>query len=123
MILIDACVWITHFRRPLMELFALVERNEAATHPFVVGEVAMGSLGDRRETLRSFTRLPTLNMATHGEVMALIEWRQLFGRGIGWVDAHLLAATLTIPGATLWTIDKRLYAQAERLGVAYVGST
>lgn len=122
MILIDASVWIDHLRRAIAEITALIERTEAVTHPFVIGELAMGSLPDRRETLRFLSDLPGIAPASHAEVMALVEWQRLFGTGIGLVDAHLLASVRAVPGALLWTRDRRLRTQAERLGVAYAAS-
>ncbi|HEU0044376.1 type II toxin-antitoxin system VapC family toxin [Sphingomonas sp.] len=119
MILIDTSVWIDHFRRPISAVIELVERNEAATHPFVIGELAMSSLPNRRDTLRDLNRLPGVVAATHAEVMALIEWQQLFSLGMGLADVHLLASARVAPHVRLWTRDKRLRAQADRLMVAH----
>ena len=119
MILIDASVWVDHLGKPQSEIAALVERNEVVTHHFVIGELAMGSLTDRQRTLRFFRDLPEIARASHAEVMALVEWHCLFGIGIGIVDAHLLASVRAVGSALLWTRDKRLHAQAERLSVAY----
>lgn len=119
MILIDASVWIEHFRRPISRVAELVEIKDAVTHPLIVGELAMGSLPDRRATLRALSKLPSVAQASHAEVMALVEWQQLFSKGIGFVDAHLLTSVRFTDGCTMWTRDNRLRAQAERLGIAY----
>lgn len=119
MILIDASVWIDHFRRPIARVAELVEIKDVVSHPLIVGEVAMGSLPKRRATLRAMSKLPKLAQASHAEVMALIEWEQLFSQGIGFIDAHLLASVRFTDGCMLWTRDKRLHAQAQRLGLAY----
>jgi hypothetical protein len=120
MILIDTSVWIDHFRRPSLAILHLVERKEAAAHPLIIGELALGGLPDRRATLRDLNRLPQVLAATHAEVMALIEWQQLSGTGLGLVDVHLLASARASDGVRLWTRDKRLRVQAERLSVSHV---
>ena len=118
MILADASVWIDHFRRANPILAQLFERREILTHPFVIGEIAMGGLKDRQLVLRQLGRLPKAIVAGVAEVAAMIEWDKLYGTGIGYVDAHLIAATRLTPDARLWTRDRRLRAQAERLGIA-----
>lgn len=87
-------------------------------HPYVVGEVALGSIKDRAVLIRRLNGLVGCEVATHAELMRFMERHQLYGRGIGYVDAHLLAATLLTPGTRLWTRDKRLRAAAELLRVA-----
>ncbi len=119
MILVDTSVWIDHFRRPVDHLHTLIELNDAMTHPLIIGELAMGSLRDRRATLRAFSKMPTLAQALHAEVIAFVDWQQLYSKRIGYIDAHLLAAVRFTDGCRLWSSDKRLHAQAARLGVAY----
>lgn len=87
-------------------------------HPYIIGEISLGSLVDRRETLMTLCELPAINVADIGDVAAMIEDERLFGLGIGYVDVHLLAAVSRTPGAKLWTRDRRLNAVAERLGIA-----
>lgn len=87
-------------------------------HPWVIGELALGHLSRRSEILGLLHNLPSATVATDVEVLTLIESRQLFGPGVGYVDAHLLAATLLTPPARLWTRDKRLTAIAVRHGLA-----
>lgn len=97
---------------------ARLEAGEIVIHPHVIGEIALGSLRNREQVLRDLRVLPRAMMADEEEVHTFIETRQLFGAGIGYVDAHLLASVLLTPDAKLWTRDGRLGDVAERLGVA-----
>jgi predicted nucleic acid-binding protein len=115
-ILADTSVWVDHLRRSNPRLQRLLEAGDVACHSFVIGELACGNLRRRQELLDSLVRLPALPPATDFEVLAFIEARRLMGRGIGWVDAHLLAATV-LSGAVLWTLDQRLGAISRALGV------
>ena len=87
-------------------------------HPFVLGELALGNLRRREEILRILRRLPQATSASHGELLEFIDREALFGRGIGYVDAHLLAAARLTTGTKLWTHDRRLQAVAAQLGLA-----
>ena len=118
MILVDTSIWIDHLRTGDATLAYLLQSTQVLTHPFVIGEIALGSLGQRVSILRALSNLPWTTVATDAEVLQFIELQNLFGLGIGYIDAHLLAATLLSPGATLWTRDKRLSAVSERLGLA-----
>ena len=118
MILVDTSVWVDHLRSGVPELAGLLEDGEASTHPFVVGELACGNLRNRAEVLELLGNLPELPVATHGEVMEVIEGRALMGRGLGYIDVHLLASALLAPSARLWTLDRRLARVAAELGVA-----
>lgn len=118
LILVDSPIWIDHIRQPLNQLKDLLAREIVIAHPFVTGEVILGSLAERERVITAFNRLPQLRVATIVHVGMLIEAQKLWGTGVGYVDAHLLAAVRLTPGTTLWTRDKRLHAQAERLGVA-----
>lgn len=118
MILVDTSVWIDHLRAGDAGLAALLENGRVLGHPWVAGELALGRLSAREEVLGLLANLPQAEVAEHREVMALIERRRLDGRGIGYVDAQLLAATLLTDCATLWSRDRRLRAAAEHLGVA-----
>jgi predicted nucleic acid-binding protein len=122
LIVVDTSVWVDHLRRGDTQLIALLESAKVATHPFVIGEIACGSLADRQTVLALLQDLPMATVADNDEVLAYIERHRLFGKGIGYVDAHLLAAVALTNGATLWTRDKRLHAAAESLGSAYAGS-
>lgn len=117
MILADTSVWIDHFRSPEPALAQLVEASELLMHPFVIGELAMGSLADRRLRFRLWTMMPSLPAASLTVVLALVESRRLYSRGIGYADANLLASSLVAKGTSLWTRDGRLRAIAEELGI------
>lgn len=118
MIIVDTSVWFDHFRGSEPALVELLTRNDVAGHPLVVGELAMGSITNRVAILASMKRLPTVVVASHNEVLSFVEAHRLFGRGLSFVDAHLLSAVLLTPGTLLWTRDKRLRAAAAQLGVA-----
>ncbi len=118
MILVDSSVWINHLRAADERLTALLDAREVLGHPFVVGELALGHLRPRDATLRELQALPAAVVAQDEDVLALINRLPLFGRGIGYVDAHLLAATRLTPEARLWTADRRLRTVAAGLGLA-----
>jgi predicted nucleic acid-binding protein len=113
MTLADTSVWIGHFRG-MPGLDGLLFNNLVLVHPFVIGELACGNLKDRTRLLSSLQALPQAKRATDYEVLALIEDRKLSGRGIGWIDAHLLASAL-LANCRLWTLDQRLHAAAAHL--------
>jgi predicted nucleic acid-binding protein len=118
-ILVDTSVWIDHFRRSEPGLVALLQGDEVLTHPFVIGELACGSMRNREEILRLFRRLPDAPVATQAETLEFIEQRELMGRGVGYVDVHLLAAVALSGTARLWTKDKRLASVARQMNVVY----
>jgi len=117
-ILVDTSIWIDHLRVGHATLARLLERSMVLGHPWVVGELALGRLSQRREVIGLLEGLPQAALATNDEVLTLIEHGQLYGLGIGYVDAQLLAATRLTPDAALWTADRRLVAAASRLGCA-----
>lgn len=117
MILVDTSVWIDHFRHADPTLSQLLSQLQILSHPFVIGELALGSLRQRDMILEALRGLPSALVARDDEVHAFIDQHSLFGIGIGYIDAHLLAATLLTPGAQFWTRDKRLRNAALRLGV------
>jgi len=114
--LVDTSVWIDHFRVGNDDLEASLEGGEVRCHPFVAGELACGNLARRDEVLTLLSALPRLPEASHSEVLTLVASHRLFGRGIGWIDVHLLASTL-LGNTVLWTLDKRLADAARQLGV------
>ncbi|MGH7118762.1 MAG: type II toxin-antitoxin system VapC family toxin [Acetobacteraceae bacterium] len=118
MILVDTSVWVDHLRAGDTVLAALLDAGLVLTHPFVVGELALGTLRRRETVLDALSDLPHASIATDGEVLHFIEYNALFGRGIGYVDVHLLAAARLTAGAELWTNDKRLHGVANQLGLA-----
>ena len=120
MILVDTSIWIDHLRTGDPELGELLRDGQVLAHPWVTGELALGHLSRRSEILGLLHNLPQATVATDDEVLTLVDKRQLFGLGIGYVDAHLLAATKLTTAARLWTRDKRLAAVAVQHGLARV---
>jgi predicted nucleic acid-binding protein len=117
-ILVDTSIWIDHFRRNDPTLASALEREEVLMHPFVLGELACGNLRNRREVLDLLGLLPVAPSATDAEVLEFIERRPLMGRGIGYVDVHLLASVALADTARLWTRDRRLFTVAAELNVS-----
>lgn len=118
MILVDTSVWVDHLRRGDAALADALQQGQVAMHPFVVGELACGSLRDRAELLGLLQALPALTVATYEEVLHFIEAHALMGRGLGYVDVHLLAAA-RLADTLLWTRDKRLASMAADMQIAY----
>lgn len=122
MILADTSVWISHLRSGVPALTELLEETLVVVHPMVIGELAMGSLSARPQILTLLGNLPSPTIAQHSEVLTFVEERKLHGRGLGWVDVHLLSSTLLTPEAKLWTEDRRLATAAHELGISWVPS-
>jgi len=118
LILADSSIWIDHLRSRDAVLSGLLEREEVLIHPFVIGEIALGSLRQRAAILDALYKLPQTAVAREAEVLTLIESASLFGLGIGYVDVHLLASAKLTNGLRLWTRDKRLNAAAAQLDLA-----
>lgn len=118
MILVDTSVWIDHFRKADGALIRRLEGAQVATHPFVIGEIALGSIKNRSVILSNLANLPSVTVATDDEVLGFIDAAALAGSGVGYLDAHLLAAVRLTPGASLWTRDRKLKAAAGSLGLA-----
>jgi len=114
--LVDTSVWVDHLRKRNSTLVALLESGEVLTHPFVIGELACGNLAQRAKVLTSLGELPLAPSASHEEVLDFLETRKLMGRGLGWIDLHLLASSI-IAKVPLWSADKRLSAVAREIGV------
>lgn len=117
MILADTSVWIDHLRSGSKEMRRHLDRGEIVIHPFVVAELALGSLKDRAKTLVLLDLLPQVRVARLSELRLLIESRQLYSLGIGLTDAHLIASVLIDAPTLLWTRDIRLRHVAEGLGL------
>ena len=113
MILVDTSIWVEHLRRENALLAELLEDERVLSHPFVVGELALG--GTSRSILDDLLELPTALVATEDEVLDFIGRQHLAGRGIGYVDAHLLSSARLMGDARMWTFDKRLLAVAEEM--------
>lgn len=118
MILVDTSIWIDHLRKSSKVLIELLEDDRVLTHSFVIGELALSGLVNRDELVELLEALPRAKEATHEEALEAVRQRKLHGRGIGWVDTHLLAAAL-LSDAHVWTADKRLRAVSAEAGVAY----
>jgi len=116
-ILVDTSVWIDHLRRHNKTLAQLLRAGMVLTHPFVIGELALGDLRQREVVLTALSDLPCAGVATEPEVLHFIDQYALFGRGVGYLDVHLLAAVRLTPGVELWTNDKRLQKVAVQLGM------
>ncbi|AFY27438.1 type II toxin-antitoxin system VapC family toxin [Cyanobium gracile] len=119
MILVDTSVWVDHLRCGLPRLATRLQDGEVLIHPWVIGEIACGNLRDRGQVLSLLQGLPAAVVASDEEVLLLIERDQLMGRGIGYVDVHLIASA-RLSRCHLWTQDRRLAAVAkeQRLVVA-----
>jgi predicted nucleic acid-binding protein len=117
-ILVDTSVWIDHLRARNKALSGLLDAGMVLAHPFVIGELALGNLRQREIVLSALSSLPHASVATDAEVLHFIDRHALFGRGIGYVDTHLLAAARLTAGAEFWTNDTRLNAIAVQLGLA-----
>jgi predicted nucleic acid-binding protein len=117
MVLVDTSVWIDHLSRSNSRLARLLDEGRVMCHPFVIGELACGDLRNRQEILGLLVALPQAPVADHDEALRLIERHSLFGRGLGWVDVHLLSSTL-LAASALWTLDKSLNQAAGALRVA-----
>ena len=114
-ILADSSVWIDHLRRGNAALVRALQAGSIVVHPFVIGELACGSMRRRSEVLAELGRMPRIAAVEHEEVMALVEGHRLAGTGIGWIDAHLMAAAV-IARAELWTLDRSLRDAWSRIG-------
>ena len=123
MILVDTSVWVDHLRRGDAQLAGLLDRGAVLMHPFVLGEIACGSLTDRPGLLALLLQLPAAEVADGAEVLGFIERRKLHGQGIGYVDMHLLASAALAGNASLWTRDKRLRKAADTLGCGFGDNT
>lgn len=116
-VLADTSVWVGHLRAGDEDLGALLNQAQVLIHPFVIGELACGNLSQRAELLALLKSLPGINVANDDEVLFFIEQHALMGRGIGYVDVHLLASVALESEARLWTRDKRLDSVAADLGM------
>jgi predicted nucleic acid-binding protein len=119
MILVDTSVWIDHLRKGDQVLSECLNNTRVLMHPFVLGELACGNLGNRSEVLGLLKDLPRVSVANDDEVLFFIERHELMGKGVGYIDAHLLAAARLAGSARLWTRDGRLREVAERLNLSY----
>lgn len=119
-VLVDTSVWVDHLRASNPELSDLMRHRQCRIHPLVIGELSCGNLKDRAVFLKFLTRLPPGVQATHAEALRMLELARLHGRGLSWVDVHLLTSA-RIGGLALWSRDKRLAKAAEELGCGWRG--
>lgn len=119
MVLADTSVWVAHFRTSNPNLARLLNADQVLVHPMVLGELACGTPPDRARTLADLGSLRQSRQPTLAEVTAFIERERLFGRGCGLADMVLLASTMMTPGATLWTLDRKLADLADPLGLLH----
>ncbi len=120
MILVDTSVWIDHLNRSDNTLSWHLEQGQVLMHPFIIGELACGNMRNRQSLLMLLQQLPKIATATETEVLFFIERHNVMGKGIGYIDAHLLAAVAIDGAARLWTRDQRLQQAAETLGIAII---
>jgi predicted nucleic acid-binding protein len=118
MILVDTSVWIDHINAADPMLVSLLNEGRVLAHPYVIGEISLGSLRERDVFLGALFDLPRVPTATPEETFYLIEREGLFSRGIGYVDTSLLASVRLCPGAAIWTRDKRLKKVADELNLS-----
>ena len=116
-VLVDTSVWIDHLRRGREDLRAHLEAGDVVCHPFILGELACGTIRKRDEVLSLLAALSHVAVAGHDEVIQLLDTHQLMGKGLGWIDVHLLASA-RLASETLWTLDGPLKKAAQILGVA-----
>lgn len=117
MILVDTSVWIDHLRQRDSSLADLLNTGQVLAHPFVIGELSLGNMQQRDVILDTLNNMPRTKIATDEEVQTFINQVKLYGRGVGYIDAHLLASVRLTPGTLLWTRDKRLSSTAKQLGL------
>ena len=118
MILVDTSIWIDHLHRSEATLAVLLTEAKVCTHPMIIGELALGSLRDRKTILGLLSGLPSTQLATHAEVLSFVDAQVLYGIGLSLIDAHLLAALRLSSTDRLWTRDRRLRVAADKLGVS-----
>ena len=117
MILVDTSIWVDHIRRSNSRLIALLDADLVCMHPWVLGEIACGNLADRANRLYLLASLPLVSIATDDEVLFFIEKHKVYGKGVGYLDMHLLAA-VALGALQLWTRDRRLNEVASLLGLS-----
>ena len=118
MVLVDTSVWVVHLRNGNSGLKTLLHEGHVVCHPFTVGELACGNLKNRAEILSLLEALPMATHVEHEEVMKFIEDHTLIGKGLGYIDIHLIASAV-LPDIPLWTVDKKLNEISSKLGIGY----
>ena len=121
MVLVDTSVWVAHFRRGDIGLETLLNEGQVVCHPFIVGELACGNLKNRSGILSLLQALPMAIPSEHEEVIGFIENHSLMGKGLGYIDMHLLASAI-LSRVPVWTLDKKLKQVSSKLGFGYLSS-
>ena len=116
LVLVDTSVWVSHFRSGNSKLGSLLFDDKAACHPFIIGELSCGNIRNRDEILSLMRALPETAQVEHDEIMQFIEDNNLMGKGLGYIDVHLLASAV-LSGVSIWTLDRRLKESALKLGL------
>lgn len=118
MVLVDTSVWVAHLRKGKIGLEKLLDEGEVVCHPFVIGELACGNLKNRTEILALLQTLPTAIQADEEDVMHFIETHRLMGKGLGYIDMHLLTSAL-LSEVPIWTLDRKLSETASNFGLGF----
>jgi predicted nucleic acid-binding protein len=119
MVLVDTSVWIEHFKSADSRLQELLQSDAVLVHDMVIGELMLGQIKQRDQVIAYLSDMPKAQSAQHEELLVFVSHKKLYEQGIGWVDCHLLASCKITPKATLWTMDKRLAAMAQKLQIAH----
>ena len=118
MVLVDTSVWVSHFRESNLKLVKLLNNGHVACHPFIIGELACGNLKNRSEIPSLLKALPMAIQAEHEEILEFIDNKQLMGKGLGYIDVHLLASAV-LTGIPIWTLDKKLKKVSQEMGLCF----
>ncbi|MBA7500301.1 MAG: PIN domain-containing protein [Clostridia bacterium] len=118
MVLVDTSVWVSHLRDSHPRMVSLLNDGDVVCHPFIIGELSCGNLTNRSEILSLLHSLPMVDQVEHEEVLQFVEINDLMGRGLGYVDVHLLASAVLF-GASIWTLDRKLRVVSSELGVCH----
>lgn len=118
MVLVDTSIWISHLRKGNSQLHDLLMEGKVACHPFIIGELACGNIKNRKEILALLEALPKTELAGHDEILYFIEQHQQMGKGLGYIDTHLLAST-QLSGIYLWTMDNNLKDAGDELNLSF----
>ena len=119
MVLVDTSVWVTHLRKNEARLYHLLEEGAVSVHPFIVGELACGNLKNRKTIFQYLSYLPKVKQAQEEEVLGFLEVHELYGRGLAYVDVHLLVSAI-LSHTPLWTFDKELQTLARQFKISYI---
>jgi len=118
MVLVDTSVWILHLRQGSARLVSLLNNGDVVCHPFIIGELSCGNLKNRSEILSLLRSLAVAEQVEHKEALQFVESNNLIGKGLGYIDVHLLASAV-LSGIPIWTLDRKLYTASSKMGVCY----